>query len=79
MNRPGRWRPRNHCLTVISETEHPRAAKARRNCGKVRPARFACNTRQSGSRGGNSFFRLIVCSARAEHTCSLFLLGGNYR
>jgi hypothetical protein len=62
VKRPGRCRPRNHCFTVISLTAHPRTASARRNCGSVRPARFRYNSRQSGSRGGNSFFRLIVPS-----------------
>ena len=59
VNRPGRCRPRNHCFTVISLTAHPRTASARRNCGRVRPARLRYNARQGGSRGGNSFFRLI--------------------
>jgi hypothetical protein len=59
VNRPGRCRPRSHCFTVISLTAHPRTASARRNCRRVRPARFRYNARHSGSRGGNSFFRLI--------------------
>jgi hypothetical protein len=63
VNRPGRCRPRSHCFTVISLTAQPRAARAFRNCGNVRPARFRYNARHSGSRGGNNFFRLISFSS----------------
>jgi hypothetical protein len=63
VNRPGRCRPRNHCFTVISLTTQPRAARAFRNWDNVRPARRRYSARHSGSRGGNSFFRLISFSS----------------